>query len=336
MNQEYDVIIVGAGPGGLSVAAALLKQGVSNILVVDRGSIGQSWLDYPPETKLLSETNPTSDENMIADMSVNAVCENIPHPTHLMYQYYLQCVCDSLHIPFSKKVEVTAVSTDEKTNDFLLSTNKGTLKTKRLVWATGIYSSPNQLPGSEHCYIHYAKIQNWNHIKEKEVTVVGSANGACEVVMQLAQPGRKIHLVCSHTFDVPLPIDCLWKENRLFVKDLMNQGLVDITENFRVTSIVRDNSGYMLSDETGKSIHATTKPILCIGFAPNIAIIKKLISTHEEGHETVIDLDQAHQSTITPGLYLAGALGKKNADEGFIRFFRNFGPVIAKDIAATL
>jgi 2-polyprenyl-6-methoxyphenol hydroxylase-like FAD-dependent oxidoreductase len=35
-SQVYDVLIVGAGPVGLSTAIALRKRGIDNILVIDR------------------------------------------------------------------------------------------------------------------------------------------------------------------------------------------------------------------------------------------------------------------------------------------------------------
>ena len=105
VSPDYRVCVVGAGPGGLSVAAALIDQGLrtEELMILDRGDIGQAWLDYPPETHLLSESSPTKDDNMIADIPTSEVFSNIPHPSHVMYQKYLQYVADKKHLKFKKK-----------------------------------------------------------------------------------------------------------------------------------------------------------------------------------------------------------------------------------------
>lgn len=334
MNTHFhSVIIVGAGPGGLSVAAALQEKGISDILVLDKGSVGQSWLDYPPETHLLSESSPEKDENMIAGISVWDVCTNISHPSHEMYQKYLQHVVDAKKIPTQTNIEVTKVTVNNETKHFFLeTTSQEKFECQYLVWSAGMFATPNEDMDSPDCFLHYSRIQNWEHLEDNEIYVIGSANGATEVVLQVAKPGRKVFLLCSRTYDIPEPIDCLWKENMQLVKNMEKQGLVDIIENFRTKTIHHHENQYEIESSEGQKIIASSKPILCIGFSPTIGPVNDFIKVNTEHHEVLLDIDDAHQSKQQPNLYFAGTIGKKNHEDGFIRGFRFFGEAIANDI----
>ncbi|PWU23693.1 hypothetical protein C5B42_02170 [Candidatus Cerribacteria bacterium 'Amazon FNV 2010 28 9'] len=335
MNEAtyHQVIIVGAGSGGLSVACSLQKQGINDVLVIDEGEVGQAWANYPPETHLLSETNDQKDENMIDDVPLKEVCPNIPHPSHMMYQKYLQEVVKRHELNVLSYTRVERVVRNEETENWtLFAANNTTFSCTYLVWAAGMYSTPNECLSTKHCYIHYSHIQDWSNITDKEIYVVGSANGATEVVMQLARPGRKVYLLCSKTYDIPLPIDCLWKENMQFVKDLEKQGLVDIIENFRTKDVSHDDLEYIITGEDGTIIHAPTRPIMCIGFLPNIEPVHEFVSETKDQHDAMLELDEHHESKKHTNLYFAGAIGKSTSEEGFIRGFREYAHIIAEDI----
>lgn len=338
-SQLYSVIIVGAGPGGLSVAGSLLDAGLpkDELLVVDKGSVGQAWLDYPADTRLLSESSPTKDDNEIAGVKTSEVFPNIPHPSHIMYQKYLAHVAAARQIPVQTDTTVKNVVYDAEAKEFQLQLrDESTLRSKFVVWAAGMYYTPNDDLNMEGCYIHYAKMPYIEDIQANEVTVVGSANGASGVVMLLAKPGRVITLVVSREYTIPEPIDCLWKENMQFVQDLEKQGLVRIVENFRVKQIYKQDDQYVLENADGQKLFAKERPIICTGFLPNVEPIKDLITESCEDHETHIELDQSHQSLRQSGLYLAGVIGKLQHDNGFIISFREFGKPISESILRQL
>ncbi len=333
----HSVIIVGAGPGGLSIAASLSDMGVQDVHILDRGRIGQSWLDYPPETRLLSESGAQKDDNMIAGINVWDVQPNIPHPTHVMYQKYLAEVAKRKNLQIHEEIDIDKVEFDENAKQFILSTtNDKRFSTNFLIWAAGMYSTPDEKLDSSTCFIHYSRIQDWKHITENSVSVVGGANGASEVVIQLAKPERTVRLICSKEFDVPLPIDCLWKENRQLIKDLENQGLVEIIENFRVKKISHDDTEYTIESTEGRTLKSPTRPIVCIGFLPNIDPVKEFVDTTQEGHDVFLTIDDSYQSKKQPGLFFGGTIAKLTHEEGFIRHFREYGEKIAKVISKNL
>ncbi len=334
-HHLYTVVIVGAGPGGLSVAAALLEAGFhpEDIVVVDRGEVGQAWLDYPADTHLLSESSPAKDDNEIAGVRTSDVFPNIPHPSHLMYQKYLDYVAQVKKIPVKKNTTVESVVFNPEHKEFALNLRgDGYLTSKYVVWAAGMYYTPNENLDMEGCYIHYAKLPYLDDIDAKEITVVGSANGASGVVMQLARPGRKVTLVVSREYQIPMPIDCLWKENMKFVQDMEREGLVDIVEHFRVKRIYKEEERYYLESEDGKKLSSPEKPIICTGFLLNIEPVASLVDEVVEDREHHVDIDPDHQSKKQPGLYFAGVIGRFPGDTGFIISFREFGEPIAQSI----
>lgn len=338
MQEEFhQVLLVGAGPGGIAIASDLIKAGLKDLLILEKGMIGQSWQDYPPETRLLSESSAQKDENQVGGIPVPSVLPNIPHPTHAMYQRYLKTVVQENTIPVLEHCTVSMVNVDLPTQEFILHTDDQRIfRSQFLIWAAGTYLTPNESLSDKSCFIHYSRIQDWKHISDPVVTVIGGANGATEVVLQLAAPGRKIRLVTTH-FDIPLPVDCLWKENRVLVKEFEKQGLVEIIEDFRVTNIHHDTTHFIIEGETGKTLYSDNKPIVCIGFLPCIGPIASLVTTRIEGHDHFLDLSESHESIKQPRLFLAGTLGKLHAGEdGFIRHFSHYGNSIVPQIESYL
>jgi putative flavoprotein involved in K+ transport len=329
------IIIVGAGPGGLAVGAALRDAGIpaSDLLILDKGEVGQAWLDYPAETHLLSESAEDFDHNMIANIPLKEVFPHIPHPSHVMYQRYLQEVVAQKELPIWTYTEIKKVTFDDEQNRFSLrTTDQRELECQWLIWAAGMFSTPSDDLESQKCYIHYAKVPDFESYPGKDLTVVGSGNGASGVVMALAKPGRFVRLLVPRTYDIPEPIDCLWKENMQFVKELELQGLVDIVPEFRVKTITKAKDGYLVTSTTDQEMVVPTKPIVCVGFEPTVGPLGEMVGCSLNGHDWALELTTEKEAKQQAGLFLAGTLGRREPEEAFIREFRNFGPIIAKAI----
>ena len=239
MSVTFKVIVVGAGPGGLSTAAALIDAGLkpSEVMILEKGEIGEAWLDYPQDTHLLSESSPDHDDNMIAGVKTAEVFPHIPHPSHIMYQKYLAHVAEVKKIQVQKNTTVQSVVYNPEQKLFWLDDTEGREYTCQfLIWAAGMFCQPNEEMDSQGCYIHYARVPYLHEMSEPEVTVVGSANGASGVLLQLARPGRVVTLVTSRPYVVPQPIDCLWKEHMQLIKDFESTVYVQSVFALRASS----------------------------------------------------------------------------------------------------
>lgn len=333
-TKLYEVAVIGAGPGGLAVAASLNTAGIET-LVIEAGSIGQSWADYPSECRMLSATTPSNDENGISTIPFWSVFPNIEHPSHRMYQRYLEKVAKHHHLTVRTQTKIDQI-TREAGRFLLHSADPTPIYARIVVWATGMYATPNESLDCEGCFIHYSRIQDWKHLEGDDLVVIGGANGATDVVIQLIKPDRHVTLLCPDQFEAPQPADCLWKENRQLVRDLEKQGLVDIVENWRVLRITHDDAEYRIQSTNGGLWKSACKPIVCIGFLPNIGPIRPLVDDAPDSTDHLLDLDEKHQSKKTPGLFVAGTIGKHHHAQGFIKEFRLFDTPITQAIREML
>ena len=51
-NILTTVLIVGAGPAGIGAAICLEELGIKDYKIIDKGSIGESFKNWPKETKM--------------------------------------------------------------------------------------------------------------------------------------------------------------------------------------------------------------------------------------------------------------------------------------------
>lgn len=145
-----DVMVVGAGQGGLSIAAHLLRERVTNILVVDKEPAGAEGIwnshgrmpvirspkHYPgPDMGVPNLTYEAWHRTAYGDLSWEGV-NFVPIP---LWVEYLDWARETLALPVRNQTEVTAII---PAPDGLQVTLKGpageeTLYTRRLVLATG-------------------------------------------------------------------------------------------------------------------------------------------------------------------------------------------------------
>ncbi len=74
LSKEFDAIIVGAGAAGIGVGIALQHAGVENFLIVDRDTVGSSFISWPDETRFITPSFPS---NSIGMLDLNSIAIGI-------------------------------------------------------------------------------------------------------------------------------------------------------------------------------------------------------------------------------------------------------------------
>lgn len=195
VNENHEVVIVGAGQAGLSLSHELTRAGRDHV-VLDRGRIGQSWSDrwdsfclvLPNWTAKLAGhpyTGPDPDGFMPRDAIVD----------------YLASYAASFDAPVREGVSVELLDRDSD-GRFVLDTSEGEIRAAEVVIATGGYQRPHrpmaisQLPDQLRV-LDAQSYTNPDALPPGAVLVIGSGQSGCQIAEDLRLAGRDVVLACG-------------------------------------------------------------------------------------------------------------------------------------------
>ncbi len=190
MNQ-FDALVVGAGPTGLACGIELQNRGLSTVLI-EKGCVVNSLYHYP--TNMVFFTTPELLE--IGGIPMTSLNEK-PGRTEAL-KYYRR-VADHFHLNVHQYETVLGVHGGD--GDFIIPTEdrngcRHEYRAKKIVLATGYYDVPNMLnvPGEDlPKVIHYYKEAHpyYNH----DVAVIGAKNSAAISALELYWTGARVTLI---------------------------------------------------------------------------------------------------------------------------------------------
>ena len=344
--DHSEVLVVGAGPAGIGVAAALKCAGVQRIKLIDAREIGASFLNWPKQMSLLtpsfhSNAFGLTDLNAIDPLTSPADFIRTQHPSGEHYAKYLQAVAEYHELDVSCGIEVQSVS---KVDDqFIVNTNKGDLFANYLIWAAGQFFSPKSrsFDGAEHA-IHSSSIKNWDELQGEEFTIIGGYESGIDAALNLVDRGKAVRLHSRGepwTSDDPDPSRSLSPRTLDRLRELLQcdekAKLVEFYKNSDIRHIEYNDGWWTLFDQDDIPSLTRTRPILANGFYSGLGHVTQLFD-HDENNLPVFS-EEADESTITPGLFYSGpSLVHRNSLFCFIYKFRARFGVIAREIANRL
>jgi len=183
--DQYDIIIIGAGPTGISCAIEAKKNGLST-LIIEKGMLTNSIYNFPTNMTFFS----TSLNLEIGDVPFISHNEK---PTRIEALEYYRRVIDKWDLEIIFREE--AHSIQESTNDQLQvnTISNGAYLADNIVVATGFYDTPRKLnvPGENLPKVKHYYDDVHPYIKQK-VLVVGAANSACDVALETWSKGAEV------------------------------------------------------------------------------------------------------------------------------------------------
>jgi thioredoxin reductase (NADPH) len=191
MSERIDLLILGAGPTGISVGAEARRAGLSPLLV-DRGPLVASLVDYPDEMLFFT----TRDRLEIAGIPF-AIPEEKPNRRQAIAYY--QAVAARFALPLALHEEV--VDVEAEADGFRVRSRGRDGERERragaVVVATGYFAWPERLgvPGEDLPWVRARYREPWGHFGER-VVVVGGGNSAAETALDLWHHGAQVTLVC--------------------------------------------------------------------------------------------------------------------------------------------
>lgn len=185
------MLIVGAGPAGLAVAACLRKEGIDFDIVEASDKVGNAWHQHYDRLHL----------HTVKELS------HLPHlPFPQDYPRYVSRLqlldyFDEYQRAFQIQVQTdTPVSKIEKEGkQWLVKTAKEDLLVKHLVICTGVNRVPNKpnWPGLDSFkgrLLHSSKFRNSKPYKDQSILVVGMGNTGAELAMDLSEVAHETYL----------------------------------------------------------------------------------------------------------------------------------------------
>ena len=353
--DEAGVVIIGAGPAGLCLAAHLQQRRVP-FQIFDTGGPGESWRRMPPGLMLVSpwKTNWLSRED-------GGRFSGDAQLTRVEYLQYLRDYAAARDVHVEANCPVLSVAATG--NGFSVVTSRGTFSCRIVVNATGYFSNPIRpaIPGAEDTAIpqlHYAEYRGPAQVRSMAkanrcVLLVGKRLSAGQCLLELNEAGLQVAL--SHRTAIQFGCsDWLWPiayrnfarleamKLRLFgsnasrldvrmpggrTKQLIGSGAIPT-----YPAIVRFEREVVIFEDgrelrPGLVFYAT-------GFAPELKHLEAL--QLQVCPETGVPLCHDMESIDAPNLYFLGLDMLRNFQSRFLRGIRNDAAVLAQKLEARL
>ncbi len=197
---QYDVVVVGAGPYGLTAAAHLLGRGLK---VAVFGKTLELWREHMPKGMFLRShwwaTNLSDPKKQYSfekffRVSQSKPCYPVPMETFIDYALWFQ----KNAVPNVDETYVASV--ERKGSKFLVTLVDGRkLEALAVVMAVGLYYYANMPPEYTHLsadvMTHSFEHKDFSRFKGKNLLVIGGGQSAVEYTALLLESGASVHLV---------------------------------------------------------------------------------------------------------------------------------------------
>ncbi len=296
----FDLIIIGAGPAGISAGFEAKKHGL-NYLILEKGLIANTVYNYPVGLTVFS----TTDELEFRKGDIKPAREK-PTREELL-SYYVRFVLDSdLNIHTEEKVN--SVKKTGKAQ-FSVVSEKGVYESRHVLFAIGAMDYPRKLgvKGEDLPKVHDQFRETYPWVR-KNALIVGGGNSAGEAALFLAEEGAETTLAIFRSD---------WEETdpkhgciKYWVKNPLEEQLKKRCLNlFFLGEIVEiREKDVVLKDESGKShILENEVVFVLVGSDADLTLLKDLGIKMEKGKYGEMPVyDEESFETNIEGAFVAG------------------------------
>jgi thioredoxin reductase (NADPH) len=329
-DGRLDLLIIGAGPAGLSAADVAAREGL-DYLVVEKGLIADTVYHYPVGLTVFSTTN----ELELREGTLRP-CREKPTREELL-SHYVRFALEQ-HLRINTEEEVTRIERLEP-DGFRVTTSRARYTAARLLVCIGGMARPRRLnvPGEDLSKVRHSFVEPFPYVR-KEALVVGGGNSAAEAALFLAEGGARTTFAIwrsdwenhdpkqgciKHWVRGPLEREIEEGRLRLFLFSEVEQ----ITE----TSV-------RIKDDRGETHELPNDAVfVLIGSDADLTLLRAVgVRTETFGLTEVPSYDPETFETNIPGLYVAGHFTNSRHIKEAIATPRRIVPLIAQSLRATV
>jgi len=325
-DGRLDLLIIGAGPAGLSAADVAAREGLS-YLVVEKGLIAHTVYQYPVGLTVFSTTN----ELELREGELRP-CREKPTREELLSYYVRFALEHDLHI--NTEEEVTRIE-PLRPEGFRVKTSRATYEAARVLACLGGMARLRRLgvPGEELPKVKHRFVEPFPYVR-KEALVVGGGNSAAEAALFLAEGGARA------TF-------AIWRsdwENRdpkkgcikHWVREPLEREIAEGRLRLFLFSEVEEigETEVRIKDDEGRSHTLPNDAVfVLIGSDADLSLLRDAgVRTERSGLTEVPSYDPETFETNVPGLYVAGHFTNSRHIKEAIAVPRRIVPLIAQSL----
>ncbi len=280
MKTDYDVIVIGMGPAGIT-SAIYLKRANLNCLVIEKNAPGG----------LLNKTSTV--ENYPGIIQITG--------PDLAYKFYEQLNAQQIPQKFEEVKEIIDVNDYKK-----VVTNKGEYTAKKIIIAIG--REPKKLKNTneerlEGKGISFCSLCDGTLYKNEEVSIIGGGNSALEEALYLSDICKKVTIINKSNS---------LKGDSILIDKVNDKENIEVINNSEVKEFHGKNDKLeyvtLKTDKEDKDLYVKACFIF-IGYEPATKFLKNLDILDEKGY---INVDETRRTKIK-GIYAAGDIVKKEA-----------------------
>lgn len=234
--DKYDLIIIGAGPAGISASLTAKKHGL-NFLTLDQDTLGGTVFSFPRSKIVMTAPMNLPLHGMVKLFDTSK--------TELLTLW--QSVLAQNNITIRENTKVEGIQPEGA--HFNVVTNRDeVLKTQKVLLAIGRRGTPRKLgiPGENLEKVAYRLLEPEN-ILGKKVVVVGGGDSAIEAALSLAEQNEVIISYRSEAFSRLKP------KNREKLNTAINKGMLQVKYKSNLVKLEPENA-VLATEEEGQLV----------------------------------------------------------------------------------
>lgn len=280
MERVCDLIIIGAGPAGMTAAVYASRAGLKTIML-EAGA---------PGGKLVKTYEISNWPGIKSTSGVQLAMDMFEHSTTFGAEYAYGNVVEI------KDGELKSVICDDGS----------VYMAKTVIVATGTQERLMNIPGESENVgrgVSYCAVCDGAFFTDEEVAVIGGGNAALEEALYLTQFASKVYVIMRRD---------VFRADDIVVNEVKNNQKIELVQKYIPVSI--EDDGSKVSSLTLESVETKEKKVLnvkgifpYIGAVPVTAFLKDLGVLNDHGYMIVNE----HMETKVSGIYGAGDVTDK-------------------------
>jgi thioredoxin reductase/Pyruvate/2-oxoacid:ferredoxin oxidoreductase delta subunit len=225
-SADYDVVIIGCGPAGLSAGLSAIEHKLRYKLLEQEDSLGGAVYHYPRQKVAMTSAFRLA---LIGTVKFSEV-----HKEKLL-EFWLDVVQKTgLQISFRERME----SIERENGCFVVRSNRGSYTTRTVLLALGRRGTPRKLevPGEESHKVVYRLIDPVQY-RGKAVLVVGGGDSALEAAIALSEQ-EDTEVTLSYR---SASFSRVKQKNRALLEQQQKAGRLRVLLNSQVTAVAEEH-----------------------------------------------------------------------------------------------